>query len=450
MSVYLDKNNFDQSKFEQNLDEFTELVNNHDEVKFNSEDPDFLEEYWTVAERIGDTAIDSFYKLFNSAPFEQKTRFCTFNTRVKKSSERKSKPSEQKTQNIFRRSCHSSRSLAGNIKTRAGGWKRSFKAYHLKFWYGCYAFDHAKSIEDAEALIKAGADVNKRDDLGETPLHRVNDKGIAKTLIKAGSRVNARNNCGKTPLHYAADKEIIETLTEAGADVNARDNSGKTPLQNVTHELYVATHYDRSSKISKCPECRELIFLKRVGEDRYLPQYILRILALIKAGADVKVRDLGETPLHIVVDSCLESRYEHFNKQRCSKRCERAAGDFRKVVKALVKAGADVNAKDNSGETPLHRVKNKEITEALIEAGADVHARDNLNTTPLHNFCKKSSRYVSEKGIIVVLINAGADVKTRNNLAQTPLDCVEDEFIIKTFVEVGAWVDPAWGWSRYE
>ena len=56
------------------------------------------------------------------------------------------------------------------------------------------------------------------------------------------------------------------------------------------------------------------------------------------------------------------------------------------AVKSAITAGADVNAKDEDGCTPLHnRWIDAEVAMVLIEAGADVKAKDEDGCTPLHS-----------------------------------------------------------------
>ena len=54
------------------------------------------------------------------------------------------------------------------------------------------------------------------------------------------------------------------------------------------------------------------------------------------------------------------------------------------AVKQYLDGGADVNAKDDfDGRTPLHEAANKEIAELLIAKGADVNAQNGGGRTPL-------------------------------------------------------------------
>jgi len=92
------------------------------------------------------------------------------------------------------------------------------------------------------------------------------------------------------------------------------------------------------------------------------------------------------------------------------------------AVKQHLDAGTDVNAKDNSGWTPMHYVAaysgHKEIAELLIAKGADVNAMRGGGGTPLHNAALGDHKEIAE-----LLIAEGADVNAKDSLTgETPLD----------------------------
>ena len=119
---------------------------------------------------------------------------------------------------------------------------------------------------------------------------------------------------------------------------------------------------------------------------------------LIAEGADVNAADrFGMTPLHTAV---------------------RAGRND--VAEVLMKHGADVNARSERGQTPLFCAvvgEGKQMAEHLIAHGADVNAKDNYGMTPLH--CAAGAGH---KEAVQVLLAAGADISIKDNEGRSPLD----------------------------
>jgi len=88
------------------------------------------------------------------------------------------------------------------------------------------------------SLLDIGADVNTRDESGDTPLLMTCGSGhidVIRLLLSRGADVNALNRDDIAPLHlvcrYGRHTDIVRLLIDHGADVNARDKGGFTPLQ---------------------------------------------------------------------------------------------------------------------------------------------------------------------------------------------------------------------------
>lgn len=101
------------------------------------------------------------------------------------------------------------------------------------FAAGEYRYDDRDGarVECVRLLAQAGANVNARDNGGNTPLHETFLTEVDEELLGLGANVNARNNNGETPIFTAVNDEAIPLFVEHGADLAIRNNKGQTVIE---------------------------------------------------------------------------------------------------------------------------------------------------------------------------------------------------------------------------
>ncbi|UCF17057.1 MAG: ankyrin repeat domain-containing protein, partial [Phycisphaerales bacterium] len=295
-------------------------------------------------------------------------------------------------------------------------------------------YDH--DVNSVRLLVECGADVNKGNERGHSPLHAAmkwdpeHALDIAKILISNGADVNAgvKNELvpdgyvdtseGKTPLHNAAgiwlfddDLEIhskialVKLLLSHGANVNAKDGLGCTPLFK---GLYTG-HID-----------------------------VMELL--IDHGADVNAKNKvdGGTVLHdAAYDGDLES------------------------VKFLVSHGADVHARDFEGETPLHKAalsRCQDIVNYLSLHGADLLTPSKRNETP-QDFLNEPNETdpillsFSEDKVYTLIVTNGLDIRMKLKFELIDYDTIW--FPLKPDIEgldvsLKKWIEENAGKAKYK
>ena len=169
------------------------------------------------------------------------------------------------------------------------------------------------------ALIENGADVNAQSPTGVTPLTRAVSGGhmdVVNALLMRGADPKLGESDKQTALHWLRKSDNAEAIALAiapKADVNAQDENGMTPA-----------HFAAFRKIDAA------------------------ISVYANYGMNVNLAaKTGHTPMHAAA---------------ISKECpENTAA----TIAALLKCGANIDAKDNNGDTPLDAAIRMDRTEAI-------------------------------------------------------------------------------------
>ncbi|MEO0351178.1 MAG: ankyrin repeat domain-containing protein [Cyanobacteria bacterium P01_A01_bin.15] len=288
--------------------------------------------------------------------------------------------------------------------------------------FGNTPLHNAKTGDAIAVLIDHGFDVSVKNSdstilKGRTPLHQASSGEVAKALIDYGADIHAKTEQGLTPLHTAPSAEVVEVLLQNGADINARDAQGRTPLHTAA--------------------AWEVAFYQK-GDSQKIAQ---RLLA---KGLDVNGTDQqGRTPLHLAMEiikkDCLTPPYKAkgYKDVTISVWGQPCVYNIA-LAEFLIKSGADVNAKDNNGQTPLfytaRKIYNTQAAGLLIQSGAEVNARDNRGNTPLVWSTNRRERQRllqaprdavdPDTTFFRLLLDKGADANAENNERSTALQAV--------------------------
>ncbi|MDR0609100.1 MAG: ankyrin repeat domain-containing protein [Planctomycetaceae bacterium] len=112
--------------------------------------------------------------------------------------------------------------------------------YHVQYVNASlFAANWDDDVVQAQRAIDWGANVNAKNDDGQTPLHKAvrwtGSFTMTKILIDKGADINTKDDDGNTPLHIAAKGTgddaliIVKYLIKKGAKVNAKNDDDETP-----------------------------------------------------------------------------------------------------------------------------------------------------------------------------------------------------------------------------
>ncbi|KAJ4855817.1 ankyrin repeats (3 copies) domain-containing protein [Trichoderma breve] len=284
-----------------------------------------------------------------------------------------------------------------------------------------------KSLPAIPLLIEAGAQLDAKSKDGSTPLHiAVKEIETVRLLLKSGADKEATDLEGRTPLYQSLADGTIEVATllvDEGANVATAAKDGRTPLHMALS--LGSKGFGIAQRLLQSDSIKAADYARAKAKDEATPLHIAAehgpseaIELLHRLGADVDaLDDFGQTPLLI---SIYKKKWE--------------------IAELLIKAGANVDADEREGYAPLLGAVaggSDRIVQLLLKAKVDVDAVDEDGYSPLHLAVSQN-----EVNILQQLLKAGAKIDAVSEYRnQTPLHIAvrnKHSDIVKILLEKGA------------
>lgn len=280
-------------------------------------------------------------------------------------------------------------------------------------------------------LLQNGAATRVQDSYGDTPLHIATLTGqsidVLTMLNENGAELDAQNKDGKTPLLIAIQKKNashIEFYARNRANINTEDNKGQSPLKEAlcASEKFLETIVTRNN-VEEANSLGDTPLHVAIKENATLTkiQYILSLMD------DVDSRNAqGNTPLYL---SVLKNR-----PKLGALLFAKGANVFITNIKnqsplslSLLAPGGVIewviadnpNVTDGGGNTIMHYAADWGVGDAvpvLAKHGANIDARNSIGQTPLFFTCHDDNDLVAK-----TLFKNGAHLDIRDNMGRTAL-----------------------------
>lgn len=180
---------------------------------------------------------------------------------------------------------------------------------------------YVRSLNALEQMVKAGADINKKDSSGKTLLSyfiEAKPLSYSKYLTEQGADVNAVEENDWTPVFRAAagrDISLLEAMKNNGGNFTKQDLAGNFPIYYAQNEeillkLLDSAKYNLNAKNKKEENILGEIYLRAVSYN-----YVSVIEKLLEVGVNPNYMSYGDSALSIARDNRNESMIKYLNSK---------------------------------------------------------------------------------------------------------------------------------------
>lgn len=273
---------------------------------------------------------------------------------------------------------------------------------------------YRNELNIVQYLIEQKATIDLTNNLGYTALIiaiQNRHTEIAEYLIQQGAIINPESPMlldsknlfpitqwkfqrGNTPLMFAIATNnipLIQLLIRNNASIEQANQSGHTPLMlaiQLNENDIISILLEKQNNLKKNSDQESPLFLAARNGNKNI------VIKLLEKGADINAQDAwGQTPLIAAITHCNASK-------------EKAKKEAFDLIKFLVEKGANIKPELNTSTTgrkgvepPMilaTREENTELVEYLIEKEALLNSCDAQGRTPFMIACEKKSKEIVE------------------------------------------------------
>lgn len=314
----------------------------------------------------------------------------------------------------------------------------------------------AGKLDEVRELLEKGASVNEQCNAGWTPLHKACLKGytdIVRLLCQHGAKTDiGSTDEHDTPLHDACSnghKDVVLVLLDYGANPRVQNSEGNFPHEMVDDDMHELKKIIMdATKAFK--ETKKESHDDREDSEPPISPAMKRHSRRTSTASDAPFQpNLGvsrpKRGAPAGKDDLLARDITYRDPHRRTHLHLRAAQGNDWFVKELLNMGANHSAKDRDGNTPLHlaaRGGHKDVVGTLLTYGAEVNAPSKQGETPLHEVAGRG-----HKDIVDMLLFYGANPTKKDVNGRTALDVAiesastaaegEIDLLRQKFVEFG-------------
>lgn len=167
------------------------------------------------------------------------------------------------------------------------------------------------------------------------------------------------------------------------------------------------------------------------------------VRALLLRGASANAREVPQKQSPALLDFCkrMLGRDRLTTELTRTALMDAMADDDMEMIKVLIDAGAEVDARDKDGETALMMASGRQldVVKLLLARGAKVNSKDYRGWTPLM-WASYNAPYVGHPAIVQELLDRGADLNAKGSDGETALmlACERHLDVVKLLLDRGA------------